>query len=123
MFWLEPGPLSSNAKNIVYLCRPKIKLIKLIAGECDLSLTSIQALLSGALLDQIKRHARDGQKYIYTLFLVPRVSTLVSRVLEEEGVLGEVALSAFNLQFITLDDDILSLENDHAFKDIWAVCI
>jgi hypothetical protein len=33
MFWLEPGPLNAPTNNIVYLCRPKIKLAKLIAGE------------------------------------------------------------------------------------------
>src|SRR5688572_27268001 len=32
MFWLEPGPLSSTTTNIVYLCRPKIKHVKIIAG-------------------------------------------------------------------------------------------
>ena len=32
MFWLEPGPLSATSTNIVYLCRPLIKWIKIIAG-------------------------------------------------------------------------------------------
>ncbi|KAJ2918406.1 hypothetical protein MD484_g2056, partial [Candolleomyces efflorescens] len=70
MFWLEPGPLTSTSTNIVYLCRPKIKHVKIIA-------------------DQIKRHAKEAKKHTYTLLLIPRVSTLVSRILEEEGVLGE----------------------------------
>ena len=72
--------------------------------------------------EQIKSHIRDGQKHTYTLFLVPRTSTLVSRLLEEEGVLGEVSIAAFNLQFIPIADDILSLERDASFKEIWAVC-
>ncbi|KAH6916679.1 ATP binding protein [Coprinopsis sp. MPI-PUGE-AT-0042] len=100
MFWLEPGPLTSTTTNIVYLCRPKIKLVKIIA-------------------DQIKQHAQESKKHTYTLLLVPRVSTLVSRILEEEGVLGEVTLSAFNLQFIPLADDVISLEHDNAFKELW----
>jgi vacuolar protein sorting-associated protein 33A len=54
---------------------------------------------------------------------VPRVSTLVSRILEEEGVLGEVTLSSFNLQFIPLADDVISLEHDNAFKELWVVSI
>jgi hypothetical protein len=49
------------------------------------------------------------------------VSTLVSRILEEEGVLGEVTLSAFNLQFIPLAEDVVSLEYDHAFRELWVV--
>ncbi|EAU92607.2 ATP binding protein [Coprinopsis cinerea okayama7 len=100
MFWLEPGPLTSNTTNIVYLCRPKIKYVKIIA-------------------DQIKRHVKESRKHTYTLLLVPRVSTLVSRILEEEGVLGEVTISAFNLQFIPLADDVISLEHDNAFKELW----
>ncbi|THH33141.1 hypothetical protein EUX98_g1037 [Antrodiella citrinella] len=100
MFWLEPGPLSATTTNIVYLCRPMIKWIKIVA-------------------DQIKRHGRESQKHNYTLLLVPRTSTLVSRILEEEGVLGDVTISSYNLQFIPLAEDVLSLENDWAFKEIW----
>ncbi|KAI0347981.1 Sec1-like protein [Trametopsis cervina] len=101
MFWLEPGPLTATTTNVVYLCRPKIKYIKIIA-------------------DQIKRHAREAQRHTYTLFLVPRTSTLVTRILEEEGVLGDVTIAAYNLQFIPIADDVISLEHDTAFKEIWA---
>ncbi|KAI0673738.1 Sec1-like protein [Trametes maxima] len=100
MFWLESGPLSAMSTNVVYLCRPLIKWIKIIA-------------------DQIKRHARESQKHTYTLLLVPRTSTLVTRILEEKGVLGDVTMSSYNLQFIPLAEDVISLENDNAFKEIW----
>ena len=71
--------------------------------------------------DQIKRHAREGLKHVYTLLLVPRTSTLVTRILEEEGVLGEINVSAFNMQFIPIADDVISLEHESAFKEIWVV--
>ncbi|KAF5384914.1 hypothetical protein D9615_001128 [Tricholomella constricta] len=100
MFWLEPGSLSSTTANIVYLCRPMIKYVKIIA-------------------DHIKRHAKESRKHTYTLLLVPRISTLVTRILEEEGVLGDITISSYNLQFIPLADDVVSLENDSAFKDLW----
>lgn len=77
--------------------------------------------MSHLLEDQIKRHARESQKHTYTLFLVPRTSTLVTRILEEEGVLGDVTVSSYNLQFIPLAEDVISLENDNAFKEIWVV--
>ena len=73
--------------------------------------------------DQIKAHIKDGQKHMYTILLVPRVSTLVNRILEEEGVLGEVNVSAFNLQFIPIADDVVSLENENAFKEVHLVSI
>jgi hypothetical protein len=71
--------------------------------------------------DQVKRSAQQSQRHSYTLLLVPRVSTLVTRILEEEGVLGDVTLSAYNLQFIPLAEDVISLENDSAFREIWVV--
>ncbi|KAH9178834.1 Sec1-like protein [Lactarius sanguifluus] len=100
MFWLESGPLSAVTTSIVYLCRPRIKWVKIIA-------------------DQIKRHGMESQKHTYTLLLVPRTSTLITRVLEEEGVLGDVTVSSYNLQFIPIADDVISLENNEAFKEIW----
>ena len=33
MFWLESGPLSAVTTSIVYLCRPRIKWVKIIAGK------------------------------------------------------------------------------------------
>jgi hypothetical protein len=42
-------------------------------------------------------------------------------VLEEEGVLGDVTISSYNLQFIPIADDVISLENSEAFKEIWVV--
>ncbi|KAI0304598.1 Sec1-like protein, partial [Russula brevipes] len=100
MFWLESGPLSAVTTNIVYLCRPRIKWVKIIA-------------------DQIKRHGTESQKHTYTLLLVPRTSTLITRVLEEEGVLGDITISSYSLQFIPIADDVVSLENSEAFKEIW----
>ncbi|KAF8079084.1 Sec1-like protein [Lyophyllum atratum] len=101
MFWLEPGSLSSTTASIVYLCRPMIKYVKIIAAH-------------------IKQHAKESRKHTYTLLLVPRISTLVTQILEEEGVLGDVTISSYNLQFIPLADDVISLEHDNAFKSLWA---
>ena len=71
--------------------------------------------------DQIKRHTKGGQKHLYTLLLVPRASTLVSSILEEEGVLGDVNISSYDLQFIPIADDVISLECESAFKELWVV--
>ena len=121
MFWLEAGPLTSTTTNIVYLTRAKIKWIKVIAGVCFTLFRNSRTIFLPLNADQIKRHAREGKKHTYTLLLVPRVSTLVNRILEEEGVLGDVTVSAFNMQFIPLAEDVISLEHDNAFKEIWVV--
>lgn len=33
MFWLEEGALSQAERNIVYLCRPEVRWMRIIAGE------------------------------------------------------------------------------------------
>jgi hypothetical protein len=72
--------------------------------------------------EQIKKHTAAGEKHTYSLMLTPRTSTLISQILEEEGVLGEITILPFNLQFIALEEDLLSLEHDNAFREIWLVC-
>ena len=71
--------------------------------------------------DQIKRHAKESRKHNYSLLLVPRISTLVSRILEEEGVLGDVTISSYNLQFIPIAEDVISLEHENAMRELWVV--
>lgn len=101
MYWLETGPLSQvGSPNLVYLCRPQIQYAKIIS-------------------EHIRKHTADHQKFSYTVLLVPRVSTVIRRVFEDEGVLGDLTLTAYDLQFIPLEDDLISLEYEHAFRDIW----
>ena len=121
MFWLEPGPLTATTTNVVYLCRPRINYVKVIAGQAPFPAEKDETA-EPQRTDQIKRHAREAQPHTYTLFLVPRTSTLITRILEEEGVLGDVTISSYNLQLIPIADDVVSLEHDTAFKEIWAVC-
>src|SRR5688572_27268002 len=97
--------------------RPLPTLCIYVAPRSSMSRLSLVCLKSypGVLLvhnsqDQIKRHAQELKKHTYTLMLTPRVTTLVTRILEEEGVLGEVTLTALNLQFIPLAEDVISLE-------------
>jgi hypothetical protein len=33
MFWLESGPLNIGTRNVVWLCRPRLHLMRIIAGE------------------------------------------------------------------------------------------
>lgn len=97
-----------------------IKYVKMIAG---MSMLCLSMLHNDFVSDQIKQHTKESKKHTYTLFLVPRVSTLVSQILEEEGVLGDVTISTYNLQFIPIAEDVISLESDNAFKDLWVVSL
>jgi hypothetical protein len=33
MYWLEPGAISQAERNIVYLCRPEVRWMKIIASK------------------------------------------------------------------------------------------
>lgn len=48
MYWLEAGALSQTERNIVYLCRPEVRRMRIIAGEssCLPSRSSSGELLS-----------------------------------------------------------------------------
>ncbi|KAG8880918.1 hypothetical protein FRB98_004678 [Tulasnella sp. 332] len=100
MVWLEQGPLNAQTTNVVYLCRPQIKCMRILA-------------------EQIKLASTSSSPRTYNLVLVPRRTTLCDRVLEEEGVFGEVTISSYKLEFIPLEDDLLSLEWDSTFKEIF----
>jgi hypothetical protein len=41
--------------------------------------------------------------------------------LEEEGVLGDVTISSYNLQFIPIAEDVISLEHENAMRELWVV--
>ncbi|KAG8742542.1 hypothetical protein FRC10_001309 [Ceratobasidium sp. 414] len=112
MFWLEHGPLSSTTTNIVYLCRPQTKWMKIVA-------------------EQIKRHTAENLHHNYALMLVPRRTVLCDKILEDEGVFGEnlrrvthvvtakVTISEYPLEFIPLEDDLISLEWENTFKEVY----
>lgn len=89
------------------------------AGRADL------ALASSTSTAQIKAHSAlpNPPSHSYTILLVPRATELCRKVLEEEGVLGDVTLTEYNLAFIPLEPDVLSLEMDHASKEIFAVSL
>ncbi|GMK53666.1 hypothetical protein CspeluHIS016_0102520 [Cutaneotrichosporon spelunceum] len=96
MFWLEPGPLNVSTRNVVWLCRPKRAHMRTIAEQ-----------------------VRAAPGLVYTVLLVPRVTELCRRVLEDEGVIGDVTLAEFKLELIPIENDVLSLELDDVARDIF----
>ena len=73
-------------------------------------------------LAHVKQMLSHEQKCTYTLVLVPRLSKLISRILDEEGVISDFSVISLPLYFIPLEEDLVSLENDNVFRQIWVVC-
>ena len=74
MFWLETGPLNVSTRNVVWLCRPKLRFMRIIADQ-------IRNQQSGST---------SNGPLTYTILLVPRATELCRKVLEDEGVAGDV---------------------------------
>ena len=98
---LTPGPLVDvGVRNVVYIVRPVLEHMKTIAA-------------------QIRAAEAAGADSSYYLLFTPRKTLICERVLEEEGVLGDVTAWEFALDLIPLDDDVLSLEMDGSFRECY----
>jgi hypothetical protein len=55
----------------------------------------------------------------FTIIWIPRRSRVSDMVLEEHNVLGEATITEFRLSFIPLEPDVLSLELENSFSDLF----
>jgi len=70
----------------------------------------------------IKSNAKiPGQQFEYNVMFVPRRTLVCEKILEDEGVLGDLTIGEFPLHFIPLEPDLLSLELEDAFEELYLV--
>lgn len=98
IYHLLPGTLNTDHKHLIYIVRPRVQYMKIIA-------------------DHIHDHAYKGEKKEYFVFFVPRRTMICERVLEEEGVYGDITIGEYPLDLIPFDDDVLSLELPQSYKE------
>jgi vacuolar protein sorting-associated protein 33A len=60
-------------------------------------------------------------KHEISIFWVPRRTLVSNKILEDEGVLGDVNISELPLFFLPLENDLLSLELKYCFTDLYLV--
>jgi hypothetical protein len=71
-------------------------------------------------IEQIRRLQRESQTgHDFHIFWVPRRTRYSDQQLEEEGVLGDVTIADLPLFFFPLERDVLSLELDDSFHDLY----
>jgi len=61
--------------------------------------------------------AAAAQPLVFTLAFVPRRTMICERVLEDEGVIGEVQMVEYQLDLLALEDDVLSLALDGSYRE------
>lgn len=72
--------------------------------------------------EQIKKLQNNGSvEHEISIFWVPRRTLVSNKILEDEGVLGDVNVSEFPMYFLPLEDDLLSLELGDTFIDLYLV--
>ncbi|KAJ9611797.1 Vacuolar protein-sorting-associated protein 33 [Knufia peltigerae] len=102
VFELENGNTDSSQRNIVYL----------VHGE--------KAPLVQAVAEQIKKLQKNVTvEHEISVIWAPRRTLVSNKILEDEGVLGDVNISELPLYFLPLEDDMLSMELDGAFHDLY----
>ncbi|KAL1923818.1 uncharacterized protein VTP21DRAFT_8798 [Calcarisporiella thermophila] len=103
IYHLQPGPLETDCQSLLYICRAQIKNMKHLASHIHHHTST----------------SSPSQKYDYHLFFTPRRTLICERVLEEEGVLGEITMGEFKLEFIPFEDDVISLEMENSFRELF----
>ncbi|KAI4196508.1 MAG: hypothetical protein LQ346_003213 [Caloplaca aetnensis] len=102
VFFVENDNLDSSQKNVVFLASGEK------ASQCI------------AIAGQIKRLQQSSSvEHDFSVIWVPRRTLVSDRVLEEAGVLGDIAVEVLPLHFVPLDQDVLSLAYDDPFGDLY----
>ncbi|KAL8937120.1 MAG: hypothetical protein Q9216_004591, partial [Gyalolechia sp. 2 TL-2023] len=102
VFFLENDNLDSSQKNVIFLASGEK------ASQCI------------AIAGQIKRLQQSSKtEHDFSVIWVPRRTLVSDRILEESGVLGDIAVEILPLHFIPLDQDVLTLAFDDAFGDLY----
>ena len=52
---------------------------------------------------------------------MPRRTLVCEKIFEDEGILGEIAIREFPLYFLPLEPDVLSLELESSFEELYLV--
>lgn len=110
-------PIPASAMLSLFLVANAGAMLKLSLVSCHYA---IWKLHSDPLLAQIKRIQRESQTgHDFHIFWVPRRTIVSDKLLEEAGVLGDVNITELPLSFFPLEKDVLSLELDDSFRDLY----
>jgi hypothetical protein len=75
-------------------------------------------------IEQVRKLQHENQvDHEFSIFWVPRRTLVCDTILEEEGVLGDVSIAEFPMYFLPLEKDLLSLELEDSFGDLYLVSV
>ncbi|KAF4232016.1 hypothetical protein CNMCM8980_010593 [Aspergillus fumigatiaffinis] len=102
VFLLENANVDSSQRNVIFLIHAeKMRQVQTAA-------------------EQIKRLQQNGNvEHEFSIFWVPRRTFVSNKILEDAGIIGDVNIAEFPLYFVPLEQDVLSLELDDSFGDLY----
>ncbi|CAO3660555.1 unnamed protein product [Rhizopus microsporus] len=100
IYHFESDTLETDCPGLIYICRPKLKYMRYIASHI--------------------KHFSKSSKIDCWLFFVPERTMICERVLEEEGVKGDITIGSYAMDWIPYEDDLISMELDPStWKEIY----
>lgn len=93
-------PVSAEGKHIIYLARPTVQNMRFVA-------------------DQVFHDEKKRIKRKLHLFLSPRPTRVCIQALEDRNVRGSVTLRPLHLGLIPMDSDVLSMQNENIWRDVF----
>ncbi|PWN34313.1 Sec1-like protein [Meira miltonrushii] len=101
--------VNAPTRAVVYICRPTLSLIRVISGHI--------------LYDRRTAANANSLKHTYHALFSPRRTELALQLLSSiatPSILSDLNLHDLGLEFVPLEQDVLSLEEEKAWSDIWA---
>lgn len=84
--------------------------------------TTNRSRLTGDVKAQIKRLQQTGSTdHDFTALWTPRRTLIGEKILEDEGVLGDINSVEWSLYFHSLEKDVLSMELNESFGELYLV--
>ncbi|CAI5525768.1 unnamed protein product [Closterium sp. Naga37s-1] len=101
LFHISADPIQSQCSTVLYLLRPNPLLIRWITR-------------------QVRADEDEGVTRTHSLHFIPRCDAICTRILEQEGLVGDprVAVGEYPLEMIPVDHDLLALDLHTLYKDV-----
>ncbi|KAM3925558.1 vacuolar protein sorting-associated protein 33B isoform 2-T2 [Leptodactylus fuscus] len=98
LYKLENKPIYSNADQLCFLIRPRVKHVKYIASL-------------------VNADKKAGVSRKYKIIFSPQKFYTCDMILEQEGIYGDVTSDEWAFYLLPLDDDIISMELPEFYRD------
>lgn len=111
--------IKTNCEYVLFLVRPSIRSMRYVAKYIrDLGENAAQGTATSSSAGGSSASASSSKKRFH-LYFVNRRTLVCDETLKKEGVFGSLSIGEYRLDLIPFDDDLLTLELDACFKELY----